>query len=149
MRWLFAANGCFWLIIALTSGLGYVFSAQRRRLAKCLAIPPSLTFAAAAFAGISSLGVALLLTHPPAGAFLVCLGPMILLGFVQRKRMSGRDDLPPPVARMIAPPMNPLTQLRHPVRHWQAQWAAFGHPLRSRHEMREWHEAKEKEEGPA
>lgn len=125
MRWLFVAHGSFWLVAALANGLGYAFSPRSRRVAKSLATPPALSIAAAAFAGISSLAASLL-TDPALGLMLICLAPMFLLGFVQRKRMSERDDLPPPLARMFALPMNPLVQLRHPVHQARAQWAAFG-----------------------
>lgn len=139
------SGGC-WLVVALAGAIGQVVSARRRRLTKTLAIPPSVTAAALAFAGFSSLGLGLA-ADPNPSVMVLCMAPLLVVGVVQRRRMRDRDDLPPPLARMFALPLNPLTQLRHPVRHAQAQWAIFGHPLRMRREMRAWHEEREKEEG--
>ncbi len=63
--------------------------------------------------------------------------------------LARRDYLPPPLARMVALPTNPLTLLRHPVRTARAEWAAFGHPLRNRREMKAWKQDRRDDDRPA
>ena len=69
---------------------------------------------------------------------VVCLTPMVVLGLIQRRHLRALDDVPPPLARALEVPVNPLIYLIRPIRTTRAQWAAMGHPIRSRREMRAW-----------
>lgn len=137
MRWLLVAGGGLWLVLAAAEALQMLLSPRHRRTARRFGIPPLLTLAVEVIAGVGNV-VAGLLSPPSLLVAGGCLAPMLVLSVIQRRRLQDRGDLPPPVSRMLAVPVNPLTQLRHPIRTARAEWAAYGHPIRSRRELHDW-----------
>jgi len=137
MRWALLIAGGLYLVMFVVGGAQMALSERRRQLWRRQGTKPALMLAAIAFAAGGSIAGAL---RSPPSLLLAVLGilPMAVLGGRQRRRLRARDDLPPPLARMLEVPMNPLKRIRHPVRTWKAQWAVVGHPIRSRREAKEW-----------
>ncbi len=137
MRLFLLGIGGSWLVMAALVALELVLSPRHRGASRRLDSRPLLTLAAMIIVGVGSV-VAGLLSPPSLALAVVCMTPMLVLGVIQRRQLRERDDLPPPLARMLEVPVNPLTHLRHPIRTTRAQWAAMGHPICSRREMRAW-----------
>jgi hypothetical protein len=144
MRLFLLIVGGLWLVLAAVGTAQMLLSALRRRKAHRLGVPPLATLGAMVIAGVGSV-MGGLLTPPSLPLAVVCLTPMLVLSVIQRRQLRERDDLPPPLARMLDVTVNPLMQLRHPIATARALWAAFGHPIRSRREMRDW-EARQPED---
>ena len=137
MRPFLLVIGGVWIVMSTVIAVQLVLSPRHRRLSRRLGSRPILTLPAMVIVGVGSV-IAGLLSPPSLPLTVVCMTPIFILGVIQRRQLRERDDLPPPLARMLDVPINPLTQLRHPIRTARSQWAAMGHPIRSRRETWAW-----------
>ena len=139
MRTYLLLIGGLWLVLAVISGAEMLLSARHRQSSRRLGVRPWPTVAVMVIVGCGTV-FAGMLSPPSLPLAVASLAPMLVLSVIQRRHIRGRDDLPPPLSRMLQVPVNPLMQLRHPIRTARAEWAAFGHPIRSRREYRSWQE---------